>query len=239
MAVENLVYPLLSASSDLAALVGTRIYPTTPTTNTQLPYVVYSVTGADTDVTTTGPIGLTKYGVDLDSYAVNLDTALNVLKAGANALVGGVGGYIQGVFPGDRSTAKEDVGYHATQSFTVWAAESPITITPAATGSVTTGVDSVTLTACSHSLVLDCSGLSLDGQPITSGGGGGGGGSEFVYSQNTPATTWTINHNLDKYPLITVVDSGNSVVIGSIQYPSLNTAVITFTVPFGGFAYLE
>lgn len=68
---------------------------------------------------------------------------------------------------------------------------------------------------------------------------GGGGDAHFVYEQNMPSATWVITHNLGKKPVAVVVDSTENVVIGEIQYNSLNTLTITFVDPFSGKAYLN
>jgi len=61
----------------------------------------------------------------------------------------------------------------------------------------------------------------------------------FVFTQSTPATTWTIQHGLNKYCSVTVVDSAKQVVIGDITYDDLNQLTITFTAAFSGQAYLN
>lgn len=61
----------------------------------------------------------------------------------------------------------------------------------------------------------------------------------FVYEQVTPAATWYINHNLDFFPAVTVVDSGGSDVVGSISYVNRDNLVVTFSVAFGGKAFLS
>lgn len=61
---------------------------------------------------------------------------------------------------------------------------------------------------------------------------------QFVYSQDTPASTWTITHNLGGYPVCTVVDSAKNVGIGQISYPSSDQIVLTFSGTFSGKAYL-
>jgi len=48
-----------------------------------------------------------------------------------------------------------------------------------------------------------------------------------------------ITHNLSKFPSVTVVDSGNNIVIGDITYNDLNTLTINFTASFSGKAYLN
>ena len=61
----------------------------------------------------------------------------------------------------------------------------------------------------------------------------------FVYVQATSSDIWEITHNLNKYPAVTVVDSGGSVVIGEIVYIDKNNVRITFTSAFSGKAYLN
>ena len=61
----------------------------------------------------------------------------------------------------------------------------------------------------------------------------------FVFYQNTPASTWTINHNLNFYPNVTVVDSAGTVVEGEMSYVSASQLVLTFGSAFSGNAYLS
>lgn len=64
-------------------------------------------------------------------------------------------------------------------------------------------------------------------------------GNTFVFNQASPATTWTITHNLNSYPSVTVVDSAGSVVEGDPQYLSSNAMTVTFSSAFSGAAYLN
>lgn len=59
----------------------------------------------------------------------------------------------------------------------------------------------------------------------------------YVHYQNVQSGTWEIQHNLNKYPSVTVVDSANNVVIGDIYYVDINNAIVTFTAPFSGKAF--
>jgi hypothetical protein len=59
----------------------------------------------------------------------------------------------------------------------------------------------------------------------------------FVYTQATAAQEWTVVHNLQKYPAVTVVDSAGSVVVGDIDYITENEVKITFMFPFSGKVY--
>jgi hypothetical protein len=61
----------------------------------------------------------------------------------------------------------------------------------------------------------------------------------FIFVQSSPSTTWVIVHNLNKWPSATIVDSGNSVIIPSIQYDSVNQITATFGSPTSGKAYLN
>lgn len=64
-------------------------------------------------------------------------------------------------------------------------------------------------------------------------------GNTFVFTQLSPTTTWTITHNLNSYPSVTVVDSAGSVVEGDPQYLSANALTVTFSSAFSGAAYLN
>ena len=66
-----------------------------------------------------------------------------------------------------------------------------------------------------------------------------GGDKIYVHKQVIASNTWDITHNLYKYPSVSVVDTGGNVVIGDVEYTSLNTLVIKFTAPFSGTAYLN
>lgn len=61
----------------------------------------------------------------------------------------------------------------------------------------------------------------------------------FVYEQRSAASTWMIEHNLDKYPSVTVVDSAGSVVVGDVKYLSRDSLLLTFRGGFSGMAYLN
>lgn len=60
-----------------------------------------------------------------------------------------------------------------------------------------------------------------------------------VYTQITPSTVWTISHEMNRFPSVTVVDSANSVVVGEINYIDKSNITITFSAGFSGKAYLN
>jgi len=61
----------------------------------------------------------------------------------------------------------------------------------------------------------------------------------FVYVQAIPSASWEINHNLNWYPNVTVVDSAGTVVEGEIDYESEDRLVLRFSSEFSGKAYLS
>lgn len=63
--------------------------------------------------------------------------------------------------------------------------------------------------------------------------------SGYVHTQSLPSDTWTITHNLNKNPSITVVDSAGGEVEGAVVINSLNQITITFCAAFSGKAYLN
>lgn len=53
------------------------------------------------------------------------------------------------------------------------------------------------------------------------------------------ATVWTIVHNLDVYPIVTLFDFYNHEFEGDVAMPDRNTVVVTFDVPMVGTARLK
>ena len=66
----------------------------------------------------------------------------------------------------------------------------------------------------------------------------------YTHNQSSTSDTWTITHNLNRFPSVTVVDSTNTIVIGTVVYNSVNQLTITFfqagsALAFSGKAYLN
>ena len=61
----------------------------------------------------------------------------------------------------------------------------------------------------------------------------------FEFDQGVSATTWNIQHNLGKFPSITVIDTGDTVVTGEYTYTNNNNVVLNFSAAFAGKAYLN
>ena len=64
-------------------------------------------------------------------------------------------------------------------------------------------------------------------------------GYEYTFTQSAAASTWTINHNLDRFPSVTTVDSAGSIINGAITYTDSNTITVVFTSATSGKAYLN
>jgi hypothetical protein len=64
-------------------------------------------------------------------------------------------------------------------------------------------------------------------------------GGTYVHMQGVPSSTWVINHNLEYYPSVEIVNSAGVAVIGDYQYVNANTVIANFTDPFAGKAYLS
>ena len=66
----------------------------------------------------------------------------------------------------------------------------------------------------------------------------------YTHNQSTTSNTWTITHNLNRFPSVTVVDSADTIVYGTVVYNSANQLTITFfqagsALAFSGKAYLN
>lgn len=91
-------------------------------------------------------------------------------------------------------------------------------------GTVTSGPADVTITGVAPNQVLNFV------IPV---------GASYTHNQLTSSSTWSITHNLGFFPAVTVVDSGNNVVIGDVTYVSQNSLTVAFSASFGGKAYLS
>jgi hypothetical protein len=61
----------------------------------------------------------------------------------------------------------------------------------------------------------------------------------FTFTQSSAVATWNIQHNLEKFPSVTVIDSANNIVYGNTTYTDENNLTINFSAPFSGKAYLN
>jgi hypothetical protein len=61
----------------------------------------------------------------------------------------------------------------------------------------------------------------------------------YVHNQQVASATWVVVHNLNKYTSVNIVDTANDIIMGEVQYNSLNQLTITFTAAISGKAYLN
>tara|TARA_R100000541_G_scaffold56763_2_gene66386 strand:- start:1332 stop:2117 length:786 start_codon:yes stop_codon:yes gene_type:complete len=80
--------------------------------------------------------------------------------------------------------------------------------------------------------------LMADGS-LSIGTGAGTGDLNYVHDQPTASATWTVAHNLGKFPTVAVVDTAKTVVLGDIDHTDINNLVITFNAAFSGYAYVN
>jgi len=61
----------------------------------------------------------------------------------------------------------------------------------------------------------------------------------FTHIQGAASDTWTIVHNLNRNPSVTVIDSAGTEVFGDITFDSLDQVTLNFSAAFSGEAYLN
>ncbi len=72
---------------------------------------------------------------------------------------------------------------------------------------------------------------------VTEGGGTATGDKTYVHNQRQASREWTVTHNLNKMPSVTVVDSAGTQVIGDVLYLDSNRVMLRFSGAFAGKAY--
>jgi hypothetical protein len=61
----------------------------------------------------------------------------------------------------------------------------------------------------------------------------------YEHVQSASSTTWSVTHNLNKKPSVTVVDSAGTKVIGEVEYIDDNNVTLKFKSTFSGKAYFN
>jgi hypothetical protein len=61
----------------------------------------------------------------------------------------------------------------------------------------------------------------------------------YVHVQSSASNQWNITHDLNKYPSVSIIDSGNNIVVGDVEYTSLNSVTLRFNASFSGKAYFN
>lgn len=68
---------------------------------------------------------------------------------------------------------------------------------------------------------------------------GGQSSRRFTWDQLTPLATWTVPHNLNAFPSVTVVDSTGARVEADVRYLDANIVQVSHGLPFSGKAFLN
>ena len=61
---------------------------------------------------------------------------------------------------------------------------------------------------------------------------------QYIHTQEFAATVWNINHGLERWPSVTVVDSAGSEVEGEVVYVDTNNIRLYFSAAFSGRAFI-
>tara|TARA_R110002072_G_scaffold71234_1_gene171061 strand:- start:359 stop:1090 length:732 start_codon:yes stop_codon:yes gene_type:complete len=106
-----------------------------------------------------------------------------------------------------------------------------------------TGMNSVGLTVqTANGNIKDGAHYALavyPGAPAITPPGTGGSDAFYLHDQGLPAQVWTVNHNLNKYPSCTIVDTAGTVVEGQVDYINENSLTITLNGATSGEAFIN
>ena len=61
----------------------------------------------------------------------------------------------------------------------------------------------------------------------------------YIHEQGTSSDTWEIEHNLNKYPSVTVIDTAGRVFTAQVEYNSENKCTVYINAATKGKAYLN
>ena len=62
---------------------------------------------------------------------------------------------------------------------------------------------------------------------------------DFTFTQSSAATTWSVTHNLNKFPSVTTTLADGQQVIAEVTYNNKNNLTITFSSSNSGIAYMN
>ena len=78
--------------------------------------------------------------------------------------------------------------------------------------------------------------INLAGEKGATGATGG----SYVHNQSSAASLWTVTHNLGYYPGgVSVIDSGETIVVGDITHINTNSFTVSFSTAFSGKVYVS
>lgn len=118
--MEQEIYTILSEDDTINNLVVDRIFPVVPTQDTELPYLVYYVSGIESVGTLQGRSDITKYELSLDYWGEDF-SEIAAIATGLRTLLDGYrDAPISGIFLTEQSVEQEVDAYHGRQIYYVW-----------------------------------------------------------------------------------------------------------------------
>lgn len=90
-----------------------------------------------------------------------------------------------------------------------------------------------------RSTVALVSEVGIPGPVGPTGPAGPPGGSGLVFSQVAPLQIWNINHNLNRFPSVTLIDTAGDEIITDYIYIDSNNIQVIFSAATAGKAYLN
>lgn len=122
----------------------------------------------------------------------------------------------------------------STTSIAVSTDDQPVTVVaPSSNSETTISTDDGDFTILGFGVKGD------KGEKGDDGADGVDGDKKFDHHQGVPSDTWYIDHGLNKYPSVTVVDSTGTLVDGYVQYIDQNNILLKFAGGFSGVAHLN
>lgn len=61
----------------------------------------------------------------------------------------------------------------------------------------------------------------------------------YIHDQIFSSKSWIIEHNMEKYPSVSIVDTAGNLVVGNVEYETNNRIIVSFMSEFSGKAYLN
>ncbi len=74
---------------------------------------------------------------------------------------------------------------------------------------------------------------------VTVGGITAASDAHFVFSQEVVSRVWEVEHNLNKYPSVTIVDAGGNILYTEVEYIDKNNLEVRFEASTSGKAYMN
>jgi len=87
--------------------------------------------------------------------------------------------------------------------------------------------------------LIECAQQGPPGVNGVDGIDGTGGDKAYTHTESPAASVWNVEHGLNKYPSVSVVDSAGTHVVGDLEYVDSNNLTITFASAFSGKAYIN